>query len=332
MTDPAIYRSPTGEAEVLTLYDEALAALGHRHESLTVETRYGDTHVLVIGPEDASPVVFLPGGNFLNPTCLRWFLPLSERHRLYAPDIVGQPGKSAQARPSPKGDGHACWMEDVLDGLGLVDPVPLMGLSYGAGVAIRTMGYAPERVSRATLISPAGIAAGPILRVLTEVALPMLLYRLRSTEERLLRAARPILTEPEDLAVRQLGAVYRHVRLDAGLPRMATKAELQGFGGPVAVFACEQDAFFPARSVLPRAREIFSNLARVECLIGCRHVPSEAARERVNVEVGAFLAGSDANAGATKEPRIRCSGRDGSDGDDMGRGGGRPDLGGCPRR
>jgi hypothetical protein len=141
ITDPANYRSPKGEAEVLTLYDEALAALGHRHESLTVETRYGDTHVLVIGPEDDSPVVFLPGGNFLNPTCLRWFLPLSERHRLYAPDLVGQPGKSAQARPSPKGDGHAFWMEDVLDGLGLVDPVPLMGLSYGAGDANLARGH-----------------------------------------------------------------------------------------------------------------------------------------------------------------------------------------------
>jgi hypothetical protein len=63
--------------------------------------------------------VFLPGGNFLNPTCLKWFLPLAERHRLYAPDIVGQPGLSAQTRPSPKGDGHAFWVEDILDGLGL---------------------------------------------------------------------------------------------------------------------------------------------------------------------------------------------------------------------
>src|SRR5215218_10649664 len=147
MTDPAIYRSPKGEAEVLTLYDEALAALGHRHESLTVETRYGDTHVLVIGPEDASPVVFLPGGNFLNPTCLRWFLPLSERHRLYAPDIVGQPGRSAQTRPSPKGDGHAFWVEDVLDGLGL-ERAPLVGLSYGAGLAVRTVGLAPSASRR----------------------------------------------------------------------------------------------------------------------------------------------------------------------------------------
>ena len=71
-------------------------------------------------------------------------MPLANTHRLYAPDIVGQPGRSAQERPSPKGDGHAFWMEDVLDGVGLREKVPLVGLSYGAGLAIRTMGLAPR--------------------------------------------------------------------------------------------------------------------------------------------------------------------------------------------
>lgn len=288
----SIYKSPEGEAEILALYDEALADLGPGHESLMVATRYGDTHVLTVGPEDAPPVVFLPGGNFLNPTCLRWFLPLAERYRLYAPDLVGQPGKSAQTRPSPKGDGHAWWVEDVLDGLDL-RRAPLVGLSYGAGVAIRAMGYAPERVSRAALVSPAAVASGLILRMLVEVALPMLLYRRRPTRERLLLAAKPILTEPEDPVVRQLGAIYRHVRLDAGLPRMASEEELRSFEGPVAVFASEQDAFFPARAVLPRARELFPNLVHAECLRGCRHVPSEAALGGVNDGIRAFLTGFD---------------------------------------
>jgi len=231
----SIYKSREGEAEIQALYDEALGGLGLRYESLTVGTRAGHTHVIVVGREDAPPVIFLPGGNFLNPTCLRWFSPLAADHRLYAPDLVGQPGRSSQTRPSPKGDGHARWVEDVLDGLGL-RRVPLLGLSYGAGVAIRTLGYAPERVSRAALVSPAAVAAGPMPRILFDVALPMLLYRLRPTRERLLRAARPILSEPEDLAVRQLGAIYRCIRLDAGLPRMASEEELRHFGGPVAVF------------------------------------------------------------------------------------------------
>ena len=164
-TPESIYTTPEGEAEILALYDEALAGLGPGCESLTVGTRLGDTHVLAIGAEDASSVVFLPGANALNPTCLKWFLPLAERHRLYAPDIVGQPGRSAQERPSPKGDGHAFWVEDVLDGLGL-ERAPLVGLSYGAAIAIRTMGVAPDRVCGAALVSPAGIAASPFLRIL----------------------------------------------------------------------------------------------------------------------------------------------------------------------
>ncbi len=55
----SIYRSVEGQAEILRLYDEALSRLGIGYESKTVSTRYGETHVLSVGPEDAPPVVFL---------------------------------------------------------------------------------------------------------------------------------------------------------------------------------------------------------------------------------------------------------------------------------
>jgi hypothetical protein len=180
----SIYKTPEGEAEIRALYDEALAGLAVGHDSVTVGTRLGETHVLALGPEGAPPVVFLPGGNALNPTCLKWFLPLTERHRLYAPDIVGQPGLSAQSRPSPKGDGHAFWAEDVLDGLALE---PSLGACAARGPLLRggrshqDHGSSPERVS------PAGIAASPFLRMLLEIGPPTLLYRLRPTKERLER-------------------------------------------------------------------------------------------------------------------------------------------------
>lgn len=128
----SIYESPRGRFEILRTCAEAVARPGVEHVDLTVGTRFGDIHVLAIGTEDALPVVVLPGGNFLNPTCLVWFLPLAEEHRLYAPDIIGQPGKSAQERPRAGGDGYAWWVEDVLDGLGL-ERRPFVGISYGAG-------------------------------------------------------------------------------------------------------------------------------------------------------------------------------------------------------
>jgi pimeloyl-ACP methyl ester carboxylesterase len=178
-----------------------------------------------------------------------------------------------------------------------LERAPLVGLSYGAAIAIRTMGVAPERLTKAALISPAAIATSPYLSMLLVIGPPTLLYRLRPTEERLKRAAMPLFTDPEDPAfgpaIRQLGAALRHLKLDADLPRKATEDELAGFGGPVAVFASEEDALFPARAVLPRAREIFPNLVVAEFLEGCRHVPSKAVLDRVNERIIAFLAGSE---------------------------------------
>ena len=75
----SIYRSLRGEAEILWLYDEALSHLRISHESKMGATRYGKTHLLSLEPDDAPPVVFLHGGNFLNPNCLRWFLHLAHR-------------------------------------------------------------------------------------------------------------------------------------------------------------------------------------------------------------------------------------------------------------
>ena len=95
-----LYRSADGEARIGALYDEALAALGADYESLTVGTRLGGTHVLAVGPEGAPPALFLPGGNFLNPTCLRWFLPLTGEHRLYARTSWGSRA-SARGRDPP---------------------------------------------------------------------------------------------------------------------------------------------------------------------------------------------------------------------------------------
>lgn len=286
MSRSSIYRSPEGEAELMALYDEALARLGPGCETRTVGTGAGLTHVIVTGPEDAPPLVVLQGGNFVNPLCLAWFLPLGKEYRIYAPDIIGQPGRSAQARPSARGDGHARWLADVLDGLGL-GRAAFVGISYGAGLILRLAGIAPARVARAVLVSSAGVAAGPLWPMVRETVLPMLVYRASPNRERLLRAARPILTEPEEPYVRQLGLVYRHVKLDRELPRAATKEELAGYEGPTLLFAAENDLFFPADKVVPRAWELISNL-QAETLPG-RHVPSRGAFAHINDRAAAFL-------------------------------------------
>jgi hypothetical protein len=70
---------------------------------------------------------------------------------------------------------------------------------------------------------------------------------------------------------------------------MATEEELRGFGEPVALFASEQDVFFPGDVVVARAREIVPNLVVAECLRDCRHVPTKTALEHVNKKILVLL-------------------------------------------
>lgn len=53
MLPHSIYRTPEGEAEIHVIYDRQLARLNLPFESRFVNTRFGVTHVLVLGPEAA---------------------------------------------------------------------------------------------------------------------------------------------------------------------------------------------------------------------------------------------------------------------------------------
>ena len=285
----SIYRSPEGKAEIMTLYDSLLSHLGVEFEDLFLDTRFGETHVLTTGPRDAPPLVILQGGNVVNPVSLSWFVPLARRYRIYAPDTIGHPGKSAQTRISPTDESYGRWVVDLLDRLGL-GQTPLLGPSYGAGIILRTAVHAPERVSKAVLIVPSGIASGSMRRMVLEIALPMLRYRISPSRERLRRAVCPMFTEePEEDVLRVIGAVFRNVRLETRLPKHTTADELAGFEAPTMVLAAENDIFFPADKVLPRAREIILNFAAYECLEGAGHFPSGRGLARINESVRAFL-------------------------------------------
>jgi len=284
----SIYRSQAGKQAILARYDSAVAALPMAVDSRIVETHLGPTHLLVAGTAVASPLIVLSDGNFLNPTCLGWFSPLAAKYRLYAPDIVGQPGLSVQTRPSPRSDDHARWLMDILDRLGL-GRVPLVGISYGAGLALRLAGYAPDRVAALALVSPAGLVTGPIAPMLSRIVIPMLAYRFAPNPQRLAEATSPLLSEPDDTLSAQIGDSYQHIRLDTGLPRQATAEELRCSTAPALVFAGADDPFFPGAAVATAARAVIPHLTETVVLAGSRHIPSRATFATINARILAFL-------------------------------------------
>ncbi len=273
---------------MLDLYDRAVDALGVDVEERWVETRHGRTHLLVTGPPEGPPLMLFHGGNALNPLSLAWFRPLAREWRIHAPDTIGHPGKSAETRLDPDGDGYGRWTVGVLDALE-IDRVSMVGPSYGAAIILRAAAVAPERIERAALVVPAGIAPPRRLGIL-RLALPLLGYRLAPNPARLRRAAAPLFTEPPpDLWLEALDATVRHVRIEHRIPRPASRGGLSGLSGPTLVIAAEKDVLFPGREVLPRAEEVLPGRVEGELLAGSRHVPSVSDLRWVNERIVAFL-------------------------------------------
>src|SRR5512139_3195860 len=127
-----IYKSAEGATAVRNAYRDVLRRWPVPNEQLTVPTRQGETFVIAGGPPDAPPVILLHGSTANSSAWMGDVAAWSERLRVYAVDVIGEPGLSAPARPVMASDAYAGWLDDVLDGLGLgLERAAVVGMSLG---------------------------------------------------------------------------------------------------------------------------------------------------------------------------------------------------------
>ncbi|QYN34280.1 alpha/beta fold hydrolase [Pseudonocardia sp. DSM 110487] len=166
----SIYTSPAGARTIEAKYGELLAGWPVPAQHQRVPTREGETFVVASGPADAPPLVLLhgSGSNALmwTPDVAAW----SERFRVYAVDLIGEPGLSAPARPPLTSGAYPLWLGDVLDALG-VARASVVAVSLGGWLALDFATRHPERVERLVLLTPAGVAKAKVAGVLGAVLL-----------------------------------------------------------------------------------------------------------------------------------------------------------------
>jgi len=251
-----------------------------------IDTHYGNTHILITGPKNAPPMITLHGGNGNTPLNLSLFLPLTNSFRVYAPDTVGFPGKSAQTRLSPKDNSYGQWVVDVMDGLNLKS-VPFVTSSYSSSILLQTATIAPERISQAILHVPSGIAHGPILPMV-KIMVDWLTFPSHPSRERLIRALQPMTTEINEDFLEFCDAMLKDYKMELRGPKEFTKDELKNFSAPTYVIAAKDDIFFPANRVIPKAKEVIRNLIKTKCIDG-GHLSSRATLDDVNNEIIQFI-------------------------------------------
>ena len=114
-----IYKSEAGARLLRERYLEALKSWPATHDEVRVPTPEGETFVLTSGPEGAPPLVLLHGSGSNSAEWAHRIPALVERFRVYAVDIIGEPGLSAETRPPLDSDRYARWLDAVLDHFGV---------------------------------------------------------------------------------------------------------------------------------------------------------------------------------------------------------------------
>lgn len=152
----SIYKSANARAIVQAAYAELLSQLPAEIEQQTVATRLGPTFVLSAGSPDAPPIVFFHGSLSNSITWAGELLRLSKNFRVYAVDMIGEGGKSAEARPPLQSDQYSHWLQELFQQLGVTQPI-LVGLSLGGWLALDYAKRFPAALQGLILISPGGV-------------------------------------------------------------------------------------------------------------------------------------------------------------------------------
>jgi pimeloyl-ACP methyl ester carboxylesterase len=251
------FKTEAGEARFLAAYEAALAQWPVPCEEIDVPTRLGPAHVIASGPKDAPPLVLLPG---FAGTALVWRLnveALSRHFRVYALDVVGQPGRSPARRRLRSRRDYADWLAQVLDGLG-APSASIVGASFGGFLALSQAILTPERVGKVVMIGPAGSFVGLSWRF----AVAMRTAGLRRRIRRWLGDRRPpdianvVPRPPRDGAWRALiGVVMSEApKLSVINAPVFSRRELGRVKAPVLLLIGEEEQLYQAAPTLELAR------------------------------------------------------------------------------
>lgn len=264
MTHTSPFKSPEGEAAFLEAYDNAMKFWPVTYEEIEITNRFGTTHVVTSGPKDAPPLVLLHG---MLGTLTMWspnIADLSKDYRVYAIDVMGQPGKSVPNEPIRDAAGFVAWLSETFNGLDL-DRLYLVGMSYGAWLAIHFTLTAPERVQKLLLLSPVACFQ-PLVRQFILRMLPMGLFPTRLTVNSFFGWMGINDTPGDRVAQSQLDLTYlgmKHFRFPPEaarlMPGVFSDEELRTLPVPVLLLIGEREVLYDPVKALARARRLISN-------------------------------------------------------------------------
>lgn len=156
MNNNKAFKTQQGRDEVLKYYDMLLEKLTIPYERLNINTRHGNTFLIVAGDISAPPIILLHGSSMNSSMWISDILKYYQKYRVYALDIPGEAGRSDERQLPFTTSDLDDWLYDVFNGLSISKAV-VMGASLGAWLSAKFAIRYPEKIDKLVLLCPAGI-------------------------------------------------------------------------------------------------------------------------------------------------------------------------------
>lgn len=286
MVHSPLFKSAKGEAEFNAAYDAAMGIWQIPYSERDIPTSFGDTHVILSGPEHAPPLVLLHCALMTSAIWAPLIGDLSSEYRVYAIDVMGDMGRSVPTDPPQNEQELADWLNEVLQKLA-IERTYLLGWPYGGFVAANFTIHYPDTILKLGLLAPVGtfVRIGPgFLYGFLPLIIPT---RAMSRFFESAMAYKKSFLNPEHSEL--LYQRFRNGHLVIKVPpRCFTDEELQRLSMPTLVLIGQQELLYSPVKAVKRAKEILPDSV-VELVHNCNHAVVSDQTELIKTRILDFL-------------------------------------------
>jgi pimeloyl-ACP methyl ester carboxylesterase len=283
----ASFTSPEGEHEYIAAYDAVLKRWPVPYEELDIPTRFGTTHLIASGLPSLPPLLLL---HATGTSATLWspnIGPLSSAFRVFAVDIMGEPGKSRQVRLLKNREDCATWLCDLIQNLGITRP-DIAGLSYGGWHTLNFSFSHPDKVNRIAVLAPGASVlpfSWPVLAMLR--ILPYMPVKPNPLNRFFAKGICP-----DELFARQFALGVNHFRYADPRKSIFTNvfsdSELRSIHTPTLFLAGENEVIYDPGAAIDRVKKIMPEVTTA-LIPGAGHLVSMDQPALVNELVLKFL-------------------------------------------
>jgi len=277
-----MFKTDRERDEYFAAYDATMALWPVPVESLEISTRFGPTHVNLYAPKDAPALILFHGAGISSTQWYPNIKSLSQYFRVYAPDIIGEIGKSVRTSKPLKRDDYPLWMADLLAGLEL-ETTHVGGLSFGGYLALTMAINFPGKAKKLILMSPAGISP-PMITSIFRMLVAFVPFLPVETKQKIILGFSTLNLEPLIEQIKNSGGF----RYKFPLLRKYSDKELQRINAPTLLLVGKNEVVFNNQKLIARCKKNISKLTIRE-IPNAGHALSIDQPEIVNHRILNFL-------------------------------------------